>query len=293
VVDGPARAPADGATGAPVAHELIAASGIDRIEARLLLAHVLGVARETLVAHPRLPATAEQAGRFRALCRRRERGEPVAYLLGVREFFGRPFGVDGSVLVPRPETETLVQLAIDSLSGHASPRVLELGTGSGCIAVTLALEVPQAEVWASDISAAALERAAANAAALGARVRFVQSDWYSNLAGRFDLIASNPPYIAAADPHLHGLAFEPAIALTDGADGLQCLQEVIGAASQHLTEGGLIAVEHGFEQAGAVRQLMHRAGLAQPRTLTDLAGRPRVSWAIKEAGATGVQSRGT
>jgi release factor glutamine methyltransferase len=288
VVDRPARAAADGG-GASTARELIEASGIDRFEARLLLAHVLGIARETLVAHPQQATTAGQADRFRALCRRRERGEPVAYLLGVREFFGRPFGVDASVLVPRPETETLVRLAIDSLSGHAGARVLELGTGSGCIAVTLALELPRAQVWASDISAAALKLAAANAAALGARVQFLLSDWYSDLTGEFDLIVSNPPYIAAGDPHLQRLAFEPAMALTDGADGLHCLQQVIRSAGRHLNHGGLLAVEHGFDQADAVRVMMHRARLAQARTLTDLAGQPRVSCARKIAGAASAQ----
>jgi release factor glutamine methyltransferase len=258
------------------AHELIAASGLPASEARALLAFVLDAPREALIARPQQPVAADAARRFAGLCARRLAGEPIAYLLAEREFFGRPFRVNRAVLVPRPETECLVEAALQALAPLAAPRVADLGTGSGCIAITLALERPDARVCATDVSEPALELARANASALGARVEFLLGHWYAPLAGRFDLVVSNPPYVAAGDPHLAELAFEPAQALTDGGDGLSCLRAIIEQASTHLSETGVLAVEHGFDQAAAVRAMMEASRLRSILTRRDLAGLERV-----------------
>jgi release factor glutamine methyltransferase len=255
--------------------DLIAQSGIVASEARSLLAFVLDTTRESLIAQPRRQVCAEAASRFRELCARRRAGEPIAYLLGEREFFGRLFRVDHSVLVPRPETECLVEAALQALQGLNSPSVLDLGTGCGCIAITVALERPDAEVTATDASERALEVARTNAVALGARVAFIHADWCAPQGGRFDLIASNPPYVAADDPHLAELRYEPREALTDGGDGLACLRAVIRQAPARLDRGGTLLVEHGYDQGAAVRAMMIENGFSA-LTLTDLAGVERV-----------------
>ncbi|MDZ7652005.1 MAG: peptide chain release factor N(5)-glutamine methyltransferase [Burkholderiaceae bacterium] len=255
---------------------LVAASGLPALDARLLLAEVLGVSRERLVAFPEQLVAADAVVRFEALAARGRRGEPLAYLLGRREFYGRAFNVSPAVLVPRPESELLVDLALEALRGHAAPRVLDLGTGSGCIAITLALARSDAEVVATDVSAAALAVARANAQALGASLRWVASDWYEALAGHFDLIVSNPPYVAAGDPHLAALACEPIDALTDHADGLDCLRRIVAGAPAHLRPGGWLLVEHGYDQGARVRQLLADAGLQGVRTVRDIAGHERV-----------------
>ena len=267
-----------GCTGAApdTVHDLIGSSGLPASEARSLLAFVLGVRRESLIAQPQRPIPAAEAARHRELRARRSAGEPMAYLLGEREFFGRPFRVDPSVLIPRPETECLVEAALQEMEGRHAPRVIDLGTGSGCIAITLALERPDARVAATEASAPALSLARANAAELGARVEFLQADWFAPASGRFDLIVSNPPYVAAADPHLAELGWEPRSALTDGGDGLSCLRAVIGQAGAHLAEGGALLVEHGYDQAMAVRDLMQENGFGRAATLTDLSGLERV-----------------
>jgi release factor glutamine methyltransferase len=258
------------------AAELIAASSLPAPEARSLLAFALGATRESLIAHPRRPVGAGDAARFRRLCERRSAGEPMAYLLGEREFFGRRFRVDRSVLIPRPETECLVEAALRALQGLSRPRVIDLGTGSGCIAVTLALERTDARVCATEVSAAALELAQANAAQLGAHVELLHGNWYEAAHWRFDLIVSNPPYVAAGDPHLAALGCEPRSALTDGADGLGCLRAIIEQADGHLTEQGTLLVEHGYDQGAAVRALMRQNGFRSVQTLPDLAGLDRV-----------------
>lgn len=263
--------------------ELIAASGLAAPEARSLLAFVLQAAREALIARPEQPVQAPAAQRFASLCARRRAGEPIAYLLGEREFFGRSFGVDRSVLIPRPETECLVEAALEVLEGIRAPRVADLGTGSGCIAITLALQRPDARVYATDLSRPALERARANAAALGARVEFLCGSWYEPLAGRFDLIVSNPPYVAQGDPHLADLVFEPEEALTAGVDGLSCLRTIVESASAHLAEDGALLVEHGFDQAPRVQEMMYASGFRSAVTREDLAGIPRVCVARQPA----------
>jgi release factor glutamine methyltransferase len=265
-----------GGEGANCAGELIASSGLTASEARSLLACALQVAREALIARPEQPVAADAARRFTELRERRRRGEPIAYLLGEREFFGRRFRVDHKVLIPRPETECLVEAAMQALEPLTDARVVDLGTGSGCIAITLALERADARVCGTDNSEAALEVARGNAAELSARVEFLHGSWYAPLAGRFDLIVSNPPYVAAGDPHLVDLGFEPAGALTDGSDGLSCLRTIIEQASAHLAENGTLLVEHGFEQGAAVRAMMQASGLRSIVTRNDLAGLPRI-----------------
>jgi len=260
------------------AGELLAASGLPALEARALLAHLTGWRREILIAFPEREPAADVAKRFAELAARRRAGEPLAYLLGSKEFYGRDFSVTPAVLVPRPETEMLVEFAVETLAGIEHPRIADLGTGSGIIAISVALERPGAQVNAVDISAAALEVARGNAVALGAAVDFRCGSWWSPLAGeRFDLILSNPPYIAAKDEHLDVLGHEPRLALTDEGDGLACLRAIAAGAREHLKPGGWIAVEHGWDQGPATRALFEAAGLVQVSTLRDGAGLDRVT----------------
>lgn len=251
-----------------------------RLEARVLAAHAWAVTPAWLIAHDTDALPTEQAAAFDALLARRLAGEPVAYLTGAREFFGRDFRVTPDVLIPRPDTELLVERALAQIPPGRPTTVLDLGTGSGCVAITLALERPQARVTAVDRSSAALAVAQRNAALLGAPVEFLTSDWFAALAGRrFDCIVGNPPYVAAGDPHLArgDVRFEPAGALAAGPDGLDDLRHLIGAARDHLTPGGLLLLEHGYDQAPAARALLAAHGYAHPRSWTDLAGIERVS----------------
>ena len=249
-------------------------------EGRLLLGQVLGRPTPWLIAHDDAVLDETALLSFASLVARRAGGEPVAYLIGFREWFGREFAVSPAVLIPRPETELLVELALASLSPGESPRILDMGTGSGCIAITLALERPQARVSAVDISEAALAVARRNGRQLGGHVRFLQSDWFAALAGaRFDLIVANPPYIAASDPHLveGDLRHEPTGALSSGADGLDAIRHIVAAAPVHLAPGGQLWLEHGYDQAEAVSELLAAAGLVDIRRHSDLAGIVRVS----------------
>ncbi|WP_072293984.1 peptide chain release factor N(5)-glutamine methyltransferase [Nitrosovibrio sp. Nv17] len=256
---------------------------IEGIDARLLLQNVLGVAPAWLAAHPEHELTASQAQRLRRLVRRRARGEPVAYLVGEREFYGLRFQVTPAVLIPRPETELLVDLALERIPPGRACKVLDLGSGSGAIALTLARHRPLAEVTAVDISSDALVVARLNAARLAvANVRILQGDWFEGVAGEsFHLIVSNPPYVADGDPHLArgDLRFEPRAALTQGAgaDGLGCLRRISRLSARHLVEGGTLLLEHGYDQAGACRELLHGASFGDVCSWPDLAGIPRVS----------------
>lgn len=248
------------------------------VEARLLLAHTLERSVAWLIAHDDEVLAEEPLRRFASLVARRAAGEPVAYLIGRREFFGRDFAVSPAVLIPRPETELLVDIALAQLS--MGDRILDLGTGSGCIAITLALESPQARVSAVDASPAALELARGNAGRLGARVRFLHSDWFAAVAGeRFELIVANPPYIAITDAHLASgdLRHEPVAALAGGTDGLDAIRHIASTALHHLVPGGQLWLEHGYDQAVAVRALLAAAGLADIEQHPDLAGIIRVS----------------
>jgi release factor glutamine methyltransferase len=253
--------------------------GLDRLDAQLLLLHVLGRPasdRAWLLAHDTdaLPAAAHAV--FEQLARRRAAGEPVAYLTGQKEFFGLALQVDPRVLVPRPDTETLVEWSLEVLAGRSAPSVVDLGTGSGAIALAIQSARPDAEVEAVDLSVDALAVAEANARRLALPVRFRRARWLAG-AGRYDLIASNPPYVAADDPHLPALRHEPREALASGPDGLADLREIVAAAPGHLHPGGWLLLEHGWDQAEAVRALLGAAGFVDVDSRRDLAGIPRCS----------------
>ncbi|MDX3907446.1 MAG: peptide chain release factor N(5)-glutamine methyltransferase [Pigmentiphaga sp.] len=269
---------------AACARDLIEGCGLPRLEARMLLERALDVNRAWLIAHDADPLPDERVAVFREWAGRRLRGEPMAYLLGEREFMGHVFQVTPAVLIPRPETELLVETALADLRDRPAPRVLDLGTGSGAIAIAIALARPDARVEATDLSPDALGVAAANADRLGAAVALHQGDWYEALKHRdaapiYDLIVSNPPYIAADDAHLSqgDLRYEPATALTDRADGLQALRAIVAGAPAWLRRGGALWVEHGWDQAAQVRDLLTAAGLCGVGSRRDLAGIERIS----------------
>jgi release factor glutamine methyltransferase len=252
---------------------------IPAAEASLLLAEVCGQSKAWLIAHDDEALPAEVATRFDSWVARRVAGEPVAYILGWREFFGHRFAVAPGVLIPRPETELLVEQGLAVIENTQRPRILDLGTGSGCIAISLALARSDAEVWAVDRSSAALEVAAHNATLLGANVRFLESDWLSAVPDQvFDLIVSNPPYIAPDDPHLSqgDLRFEPGSALAAGNAGLADLRHIVAAVQGRLSPGGWVLCEHGYDQGPTMRELVATAGLA-PAQWQDLAGITRVT----------------
>ncbi len=255
---------------------------IDAGDANLLLLHVLKRPQAWLYAHGDAVVDADQAARFRELVARRASGEPVAYLLGYRGFWTLDLRVTPDTLIPRPETELLVEQALERLDPAADVRVADLGTGSGAIALAIATERPRARVVATDRSEAALAVAQGNAVAhgLAGRVAFRQGDWFAPLAGeRFDLVASNPPYIADGDPHLArgDLRHEPASALSSGADGLDAIRLLVAVAPSHLESGGWLLLEHGFDQGPAVRALLDAAGFVEVATVQDLERRDRVS----------------
>jgi release factor glutamine methyltransferase len=258
-----------------------AAVRIGRLEARALLAHVLERDAVRLVAHPEAELGKAEHERFEGLVERRLRGEPLAYLTGEREFYGRMFKVSPAVLVPRPETECLIELVLPRLPAQPPARVLDLGTGSGCIAITIASECLHSAVTAVDVSAAALELAQENARRLGvSNVRFLSGHWYAPLGnGAYDAIVSNPPYVADRDPHLArgDLRFEPCDALSAGTDGLACIREVVDGAAAHLKPGGWLLFEHGYDQGERARALLKGARFEQVTTWHDLAGHERVS----------------
>lgn len=258
--------------------QLQASLPLDPLENRILLCHALGLARIALITQSERTLTGDEAAALGALVQRRLDGEPIAYIVGSREFFGLPFRVAPGVLIPRPDTELIVELALERLP--AAGRLLDMGTGSGAIAVACAHTRKDAIVTALDLSEEALAIARDNAAANGAAVRFLRSDWFAAVAGeQFELIASNPPYIAAGDEHLSqgDLRFEPAGALTDGADGLSALRAIIDGAPGHLVAGGWLLLEHGYDQAAAVRALLDARGLLEVQSWRDLSGIERVS----------------
>ena len=255
------------------------------LEAQVLLAHVLRVERAWLRAHETDPLPRAKATAFFALAQRRRNGEPVAYLTGFREFWGLALSVTPNVLIPRPETETLVEHALSRLPVDRDLRVLDLGTGSGAVALALARERPRATIVATDISEAALTVARANARRVGVfNVEFVLADWYAHPAldpdaARFDAILSNPPYIGAGDPHLSqgDLRYEPIAALTSGADGLDALRTIVPGARGRLADGGFLAVEHGYDQAQALREMLAAVGFVDIEAMRDLTGTLRVA----------------
>ena len=289
--------------------EVLATAQLDPVDARALLRHVLGVDDAYLIVHTRQALSDSQSELFDALVARRSAGEPVAYIVGTREFFSLEFKVTPAVLMPRPETEALVEFALERIAPDRVQRVLDLGTGSGCVAISIAKHRPRAQVVAVDSSTAALAIARENALRLlgghsktpspsmgegwdggaltlphqgggNSNVSFVLSDWFSALADReFDLIVANPPYVADRDPHLAqgDLRFEPRAALAGGADGLDCIRSIIASAPQYLSGGGWLAFEHGYDQAARCRELLAAAGFGEVFSRADLAGIERVS----------------
>lgn len=242
----------------------------------MLLAHATGFSEAAVMAYPDRALSAEGEQRFSDLAERRRRGEPVAYILGRQEFYSLPLRVNPAVLIPRPETELLVALALE----REFSNVVDLGTGSGAVALAIKKHRPAARVVAVEASAAALEVAKRNAVALGLEVEWRHGHWCAPLnVERFDLIVSNPPYVAAGDPHLAALRYEPASALVSGADGLDAIRQIAVQARAHLRDDGWLLLEHGIGQDAAVRKLLGQAGLEEARTWPDLAGIPRVSGA--------------
>lgn len=263
------------------------ALGVARLDAQLLLVYRLGRPRTWLLAHEDAPLAAVDARAVTALFTRRADGEPLAYLVGEREFHGLRLRVTPAVLVPRPDTETLVDWALELLAGPlaevAAPRVIDLGTGSGAIALAVKQACPRAQVLATDASAAALAVARGNAARLALNIECHEGDWWQALppaAPLLDVALANPPYIAPGDPHLAGLRHEPVSALVargDRGDGLADIERILAGAAGHLRAGAWLLLEHGFDQAEAVRERLHRAGFVAVTTRADLAGQPRVS----------------
>lgn len=254
--------------------EALRAAPIDAREARLLLAAASGVSEASILAWPERALAVPVEGRFRDYVQRRSNGEPVAYILERKEFYGLELAVNAAVLIPRPETELLVDLALARVFSN----VVDLGTGCGAIALALKHRRPAARVVAVDASAAALAVAERNAAALALQVQFIHGQWLEPLRGeRFELIVSNPPYVASGDPHLGELGFEPQHALVSGVDGLDALREIAAQGPGHLVDGGWLLLEHGMGQDGAVRALLGAHGLEEVTSWPDLAGIPRVT----------------
>ena len=270
---------------------------LDRLDAQWLMLHALGKTQDDrawLLTHDDELLAQPVLDVFRRLCERRAGGEPLAYIVGYKAFFGLDFAVDPRVLVPRPDTETLVQWGLDVIgaldpkpiddsNGHSPcpPQILDLGTGSGAVAIALAHSLKQAShaanVFAIDASAGALAVAAANAHRLQVEVSFSASNWLAQVSGRYDLIVSNPPYIAETDTHLDALKHEPLAALTAGTEGLDDIRQIITSAPAHLFPGGWLLLEHGYDQALKVRTLLHQAGFEQIESRLDLAGIERCS----------------
>lgn len=264
---------------------MASADPLPLLEVRMLLEYVLDKPRTWLIAHDDQMLTEQQVQVFYILVARRSAGVPMAYLLGTKEFMGRVFCVSPHVLIPRPDTETLVQQVVSQMPRQPGCRVVDLGTGSGAIAISLALARPDAFVVATDISSQALEVARLNAQSLGARVTFVQGSWFEAfpnvpiLPGSLDIIVSNPPYIAQGDQHLSqgDLRFEPPGALTDGADGLSAYRIIVSQAAYWLKPTGQVWLEHGYDQAHAVQALFETNGFKNVQTLYDLGNQPRVT----------------
>ncbi len=254
---------------------------VDRIDAQILLQHVLNVDPAYLLTHPDQPLTPQQKEAFTQLIVQRVNGVPIAYLVGEREFYSLKFSVTNAVLIPRPETELLIDLALARLPPNKMCRILDLGAGSGAIAITIAKHRPKSHVVAVDCSAAALVVARQNAHNLDVRnVHFVEGSWYDELSDeRFDLIVSNPPYVAKHDPHLQqgDLRFEPSLALATGDDGLACIKHIIINANKYLADEAWLLLEHGYDQAAACRHLLLENGFNELFSHKDLAGIIRVS----------------
>lgn len=253
-----------------------------RVDAEVLLAHVLIRSRSFLYSHPEVTLTSLQWNRFKALVEQRRQGHPIAYLTGIKEFWSLPIRVTKDTLIPRPETELLVEITLSQLHEVPEARILDLGTGSGAIALALAKEKPSWQIVASDFSEGALKTARENAASLGLdNIQFIHSDWFANIhePAAFHAIVSNPPYIASADPHLHegDVRFEPQTALISGETGLQALQHIISQSLARLCPNGLLLVEHGYDQKSAVASMLKDYGYKAIHCWQDWQGNDRVS----------------
>jgi release factor glutamine methyltransferase len=254
--------------------QALRSSGIDAREARLLLAAATGFSEASVLAHPEKQLPQETQNLFLEMTARRAAGEPVAYILGRKDFYGLELTVTPAVLIPRPETELLVDLALT----RKPASVLDLGTGSGAIALAIKRHLPAARVVATDASAAALEVARRNAVRFGLDIELRHGRWFDPVASeRFEAIISNPPYVEAGDPHLASLKFEPLFAIEAGPDGLDAIRALVRQAPEHLLAGGWLLLEHGAGQHDAVRVLLEAAGLETAASWPDLAGIPRVS----------------
>lgn len=253
-----------------------------RLDAQLLVCHACDIEHAGLFAHPEIPLSRSEESRFSSCCSSRLQGTPLAHISGKKEFWSLEFVVNEHVLIPRPETELLVETALQCIADKEGAKILDLGTGCGAIAVAIAKERSDCTVVAADISTPALKVARENAQRHGTDILFIHSDWYENVERhRFDVIVSNPPYIAKGDPDLdtHVAQFEPALALISGTSGLEAIEQIIGQAGQYLALRGHIVVEHGFRQGQPARQLLQQQGFVQVRTCQDLAGQDRVSGA--------------
>lgn len=256
---------------------------VGALEAEILLCDVLGVNRAWLYANPEQHPTAQQCADYMEWIGRRRNGEPIAYLTGKREFWSLPLKVTPDVLIPRPETELLVETALGRIPTDADWRVADLGTGSGAIAIAIAIERPRCEVHATEYSEAALAVAVANGLALArGKVQFHHGSWLSPLEGCFQVILSNPPYVAADDEHLDqgDCRFEPGAALTPGSDAMASIREISHEGRKYLAPGGMLAFEHGYEQGNDARQLLKELGYSDVNTIDDLEGRERVTLGI-------------
>lgn len=265
--------------------DLLRASPLPLLETHMLWQKVLSVSRAWLITHDDEQIAAEYIDQYHDLLQRRIDGEPMAYIMGAKEFFGYNYIVTPDVLIPRPETELLVQSALDYIAAKSAPRVLDLGTGSGAIAITIALQCPDADVYALDYSAAALQVAQMNAHKLGVSPAFYQADWYdTGLAAKlpknhFDVIVANPPYVGATDSHLQqgDLRFEPKQALTDFADGMTAIRTIISGAADYLAQPGALMIEHGWDQGEIVRALFAQYNFLTVTSQKDLAGIERIT----------------
>lgn len=260
-----------------------AARRINRADARILLSFVMGCPREKFIAHPEIIVPRRRAETFLALVDRVAQGFPVPYILGKQSFWSRDFLVTPDVLIPRPDTETLVEFVIERAKFQSTVRIADLGTGSGCIAITLALELPQAQVTATDISPEAIIVAHKNSQQFHVgNITFREGSWFAALpaGARFDYIVSNPPYIDPTDDHLKHLRYEPLSALTDGDNGLSCLEEIIHQAPHWLSHHGSLVVEHGYDQGAACRELFAKAGFHNIATQKDLGDNERITHGI-------------